>query len=676
MTPWSNFPGSGAPLDRDARLVYDGWLCQGATGWVIKVREAKTSKARALRLMLPELLASGDDLPAPERQRRNPAEADVELVVQPHESGWLEPAAAPDRRWPYLMSPWVEGRSLREVLGIRSHGVLPEQAFHVAGQVARALNTLHREGRVHGRLRPEAVMVTGDNRVRLLDATLPLAWRRTGLERSPASWADPYTPPELAAEALEVSDLREDIYRLGVLLYELFSGTPCSPWIVPEPLSEIVDFAPPVLDRLIHSAIGHRDTRPPDAGVFAQLLMDAEEAFEANQRANRVRSPERAKDTWAQAQEIAGETHPAWFVVASLCQRLLGQRPHLLPFGSVPERPVRDLLAQAREQMQSARREYVATLLEHQGVRAAEAVVEGWAPEIPAEQRDELRLELAAVTIEDPEAADQRPLVARSLLALLREPEAAPANRVRAADLLEGFLFETPPAPQPAPAAKPLAVMEPPDGIPTVDRWWVHDGWWTVVVGPALRMGRGSWEEFGNHLDLRPSREEASENSYCLALAQTLSRAGHIEFRVNGPHLEAACLGSAGISVDGQILHRGEARPLAARGTCILADGAAVLVYQVFHGDGGTPCAVALEFTAGVGQGRRAVWVLKHLPLKVLLPEQAPGGELLPAKGGWRVTAREAGITVGRQALEPGTEQHWANGAPLTLEDGVTISRG
>lgn len=644
---------------------------------MIRVTDAKNSRPHALRLIEPALLASGDDLPAPEKQRRNPAAPDIELVSSPEESGWLEPAAAPNQRWPYLMSPWVEGRSLREVLDSRSHGVLAEQAFHLAGQLTRALFTLHRESRVHGHIRPSAVIVTGGNQVRLLDATLPLAWRRAALQRHPATWADPYTPPELAAEAVEVADLREDIFQLGVLLYELFSGTPCSPWVVPEPLSEIVDYAPPALDRLIHSAIGHRDTRPSDAGVFGQLLVDAEAAFEANQRENRLRATEKARDTWALAQELAAELHPPWFVVASLCQRLLGQRPHLLPFGSVPERPVRELLAEAREQLQAARREHVAVLLQGHGVPAAEAVVEGWAAEIPAEQRDELRLELAAATAGLPEAETQRQAVARSLLALLREPEAAPANRARAAEILEGLLFDTPPpAPAAAPAARAAAAVEPPEGIPTVDRWWVHDRWWTVVVGPALRMGRGSWEEFGNHLDLRPSREEASENSYCLALAQTLSRAGHLEFRINGPDLEAVSLGTAGITVDGYTLARGESRPLGSRGTCILADGASVASYRVFSGEEGTPCAVALEFTAGVGQGRRVAWVLQHLPLQVLLPERAPAGDLVPASGGWRVTARETGITVGRQLLESGTEQQWANGAPLTLLSGETISRG
>lgn len=668
--PWPGFPEAGRVLDRGGRWTFDGWFREGDLGWLVRLVETSRPARRAMRILRPEVLAAGDSLPEAEPEGQGEQRNADDLVVRHRESGWLEPAAPVTGRWPYLLTPWVEGRSLRDVLRTRSHGVLPEQAFHLAGQLARAVAALHRQGQVHGHLTPDAVMVTADNRVRLLHGGVPLGWRKWARDNHPGAWAHPYTAPELAGQKAPAGDPREDVFQLGVLLYELFAGAPCSPWVVPEPLSEIVDYAPPALDRLIRNAIGHRDDRPADARTFLALLLEAETAFETNQRDNRPRAQERARDTWTLAQELAGSARPPWFAVAGLCQRLLGQRPHLLPFGTVPERPVRDLLAEAESRLQGGRREYMGAVLHHQGFAAAEAVVEGWAAELPAEQRDELRLELAAAALSAPETAGERTRAAhRSLLALLKAPEATPANRARAVELLEAAWFDTP-----GPAA--VAAVEPPAGCPVVDRWWVHDRWWQVVVGPALRLGRGSWAEFGNHLDLRPTREEAAENSYCLTLAQTLSRAGHLEFRVNGAVLEAVCLGSAGAMVDGALLRRGEARPLASQGTCILAGGAAVLEYTVVPGAEGSPLAVALEFTAGVGQGRRAVWVLQHLPLEILLGDQAPAAALVPGPGGWQVAARAGGVILGGRTLAPGDLLDWGEGVPLAVEDGRTITRG
>src|SRR5690348_8830368 len=74
--------------------------------------------------------------------------------------------------------------------------------------LATALNQLHRQGRVHGAVSPETVVVTPSG-TELLDA--PAGNRAV----------TPYTAPE---QLREISDARSDIFAFGAVVYEMATG--------------------------------------------------------------------------------------------------------------------------------------------------------------------------------------------------------------------------------------------------------------------------------------------------------------------------------------------------------------------------------------------------------------------------------------------------------------------
>jgi Tol biopolymer transport system component len=139
---------------------------------------------------------------------------------------------------PCIVSELLEGESLRDVIG---GGALPaRKAVEYGRQVAIGLAAAHEKGIVHRDLKPDNVFVTHDGRVKILDFGLakltqaePLASGMTALPTTPMVVPQTVTgmvmgtigymaPEQVRGVA---ADYRADIFALGVLLYEMLSGS-------------------------------------------------------------------------------------------------------------------------------------------------------------------------------------------------------------------------------------------------------------------------------------------------------------------------------------------------------------------------------------------------------------------------------------------------------------------
>jgi len=125
----------------------------------------------------------------------------------------------------FVALEWTEGTAVREV--VDACGALaPSTALRVAIQVGEALEALHREGIVHGRLGPDSVLMAKDGdgveRVKLVGVELTAAYR-TPLGRGVG---DAFPLAYLAPEQIERGETTEatDVYALGMLLRELLTG--------------------------------------------------------------------------------------------------------------------------------------------------------------------------------------------------------------------------------------------------------------------------------------------------------------------------------------------------------------------------------------------------------------------------------------------------------------------
>ena len=145
----------------------------------------------------------------------------------------------------FIVMELLSGTNLRSLL--KAGPVELKTVFRIGAQIAEALYAAHSEGVIHGDVKPENVMVLSNGQVKLLDFGIARQFTVTTsrirlqsekiLDRTRPSFAATlaYTAPE----ALRSSriDHRADLYSLGVLLFELATGS--RPFDAPSPAALI-----------------------------------------------------------------------------------------------------------------------------------------------------------------------------------------------------------------------------------------------------------------------------------------------------------------------------------------------------------------------------------------------------------------------------------------------------
>ncbi|HET7705419.1 MAG TPA: serine/threonine-protein kinase [Thermoanaerobaculia bacterium] len=119
----------------------------------------------------------------------------------------------------FITMEYVDGENLASLL--RRVGRLPEdRALEVAREICAGLAAAHDRGVVHRDMKPSNIMIDGRGRARITDFGLAI---NPG-EITAESFAG--TPAYMAPEQFEGSEATEqsDIYSLGLVLYELFTG--------------------------------------------------------------------------------------------------------------------------------------------------------------------------------------------------------------------------------------------------------------------------------------------------------------------------------------------------------------------------------------------------------------------------------------------------------------------
>jgi serine/threonine protein kinase len=140
------------------------------------------------------------------------------LVVPVQRGGWWDGA-------PYVCAEYVSGGSLAARLTGRPHPV--GEALWLVAQLAEIVSYLHRQGVVHGNLKPGNVLLAADGIPRLVD------FRVTGglfIGPPPAAETDAaglcYLTPEQLMDFSAEPRPYTDVYGLGAILYELLTGRP------------------------------------------------------------------------------------------------------------------------------------------------------------------------------------------------------------------------------------------------------------------------------------------------------------------------------------------------------------------------------------------------------------------------------------------------------------------
>ena len=125
----------------------------------------------------------------------------------------------------YIAMEYLDGRSLKEL--ILSRGPAPPRiAIEYARQILAALRFAHRHGVVHRDIKPHNIMVDGEGRLKVTDFGIARAEQAGGSQMTEAGsiiGTAQYLSPEQARGA--GVDQTSDLYSVGIVLYELLTGS-------------------------------------------------------------------------------------------------------------------------------------------------------------------------------------------------------------------------------------------------------------------------------------------------------------------------------------------------------------------------------------------------------------------------------------------------------------------
>lgn len=126
---------------------------------------------------------------------------------------------------PYLVMELVDGLGLNFLIETRSPQ-LEGNRVSIMHQMAEALAYLHKEGYLHRDICPRNVMVTKDNVVKMIDFGLAIPNTPDFCKPGNRTGTPNYLAPEVIRRVS--TDLRVDLFALGVTAYEVFTGQ--LPW--------------------------------------------------------------------------------------------------------------------------------------------------------------------------------------------------------------------------------------------------------------------------------------------------------------------------------------------------------------------------------------------------------------------------------------------------------------
>ena len=204
-------------------------LGSGGMGDVFVAHDTRLDRRVALKLPRPEISASIDRLALFQREARAAAALNHPSIVQIYS---VEEADGLN----FITMELVAGHSLREVLS--AHAPLPlPKTLAFAAQIAEGLASAHAAGILHRDLKPANVMITEDDRVKILDFGVAKFLRpgptwdpdgdTRGREMSTGGMTVGtvgYMSPEQALG--RTLDPRSDLFALGVILFEMATGSP------------------------------------------------------------------------------------------------------------------------------------------------------------------------------------------------------------------------------------------------------------------------------------------------------------------------------------------------------------------------------------------------------------------------------------------------------------------
>jgi hypothetical protein len=198
----------GMVLDNRYRIL--GLLGRGGMGEVYRADDLRLGQQVALKFLPGELSRDPVRLAQFHNEVRTARTVSHANVCRVYDIGEFDGQL-------FITMEYVDGEDLSILL--RRIGRLPEdKGLEIARQICAGLAAAHERGVLHRDLKPANIMLDGAGRVRIMDFSLAAVGEVKDIRAGTPSYM---APEQLSGQEVTV---RSDIYALGLVLYEIFTG--------------------------------------------------------------------------------------------------------------------------------------------------------------------------------------------------------------------------------------------------------------------------------------------------------------------------------------------------------------------------------------------------------------------------------------------------------------------
>ena len=267
----------------DGRYLIESLLGVGGMANVYKGRDVRTGNAIAVKVLKEEFLDNEELV----RRFKNESKA-ISILDHPNIVKVYDVSVTDQLQ--YIVMEYIDGITLKEYLKQRGGALTWKEVIHFATQVLGALEHAHSKGIVHRDVKPQNIMLQADGSIKMMDfgiARFSRAQSQTVSDKAIGSVH--YISPEQAKG--DRTDARTDIYSVGVMLYEMLSGSlpfdgsgTVSIAIMqisekPKPLAQVAPNVPEGLRQITEKAM---EKDPADRYQSAAEMLEAIQAFKQN----------------------------------------------------------------------------------------------------------------------------------------------------------------------------------------------------------------------------------------------------------------------------------------------------------------------------------------------------------------------------------------------------------
>ena len=277
----------------DNRYQLKRVVAAGGMATIYYALDLRLDRPVAVKIMHPHLANDEDFVGRFIREAKAAAALAHPNIVAIQDQGWNEggvPAV-------FIVMEYIEGFTLRDVIAEQGALGVTESLRYFA-PVISAMSAAHKAGILHRDIKPENILISKDGRVKVADFGLAKGAQLGStltVESSVILGSVSYLSPEQVQRGL--SDMRSDVYSLGIVLFEMLTGK--KPFDGESPIqiaymhvnenvaapSTLNSSIPSELDEIVLKATANNpDKRFKDAGAMHEQVLALLTKLDPNRR--------------------------------------------------------------------------------------------------------------------------------------------------------------------------------------------------------------------------------------------------------------------------------------------------------------------------------------------------------------------------------------------------------